>query len=101
MPNNPHNWLQMLALGLFAVGAGALDFLHGVHTGRRKWHFLAFILHLCLALLTGSLAVMIVTELGYSIYAAGAAAGGAGFMNVRLFELFEHKARHWGGTKSR
>lgn len=95
MPSSPTNLFQMIALALFAVGAGALDYLYGVQTGRRKWHFLAFCLHLCLALLTGSIAVMIVTELGYSIYAAGAAAGGAGFMNVRLFELMEHKARNW------
>lgn len=93
MPNNPNNFLQMLTLALLSVGAGALDYFHGIQAGRRKWHFCAFILHLCLALLTGTIAVMVTTEMGFTIHAAGAAAGGAGFLNVRLFNLAEAKLK--------
>lgn len=28
MPNQPHNWLELIALGLVAMVAGALDYLH-------------------------------------------------------------------------
>lgn len=93
MPSNPNNIVQMLTLALLSVGAGALDYFHSIQTGRRKWHFCAFILHLCLALLTGTIAVMLTTEMGFSIHAAGAAAGGAGFLNVRLFNLAEAKLK--------
>lgn len=93
MPSNPNNFIQMLALALLSVGAGALDYFHSIQAGRRKWHFCAFILHLCLALLTGAIAVMLTTEMGFSIHAAGAAAGGAGFLNVRLFNLAESKLK--------
>lgn len=93
MPNSPNGFFQILTLALLSVGAGALDYFHGIQSGRRKWHFCAFILHLCLALLTGTIAVMLTTEMGFSIHAAGAAAGGAGFLNVRLFNLAEAKLK--------
>lgn len=98
MPNNPNNFLQMLTLALLSVGAGALDYFHGIQSGRRKWQFCAFVLHLCLALLTGTIAVMVATELGFTMHAAGAAAGGAGFLNVRLFNLAEAKLKQLSGN---
>lgn len=93
MPNNPQNWLQILTFALITMGAGMLDYLYGVHQKRHPWHILHFMLHLGLALLSGSIAVAIVLELGYSNIAAGAAAGAAGFMNVRFFELIECRLR--------
>ena len=99
MPHNHESILQIIMLALVSVIAGALDYLHSVQLGRRVWHFCAFILHLCLALFTGTLAVMAVTELGYSIHAAGASAGAAGFLNVRLFNIVEVKLQHWSRKK--
>lgn len=99
MPNSPNGFFQMLTLALLSVGAGALDYFHDIQSGRRKWQFLAFVLHLCLALLTGTIAVMVTTEMGFSIHAAGAAAGGAGFLNVRLFNLAEAKLKQLGDSE--
>ena len=91
MPNQPQNFLQVLLFALAAVGAGALDYLYRVHSNRQEWSLIAFVLHLCLALFSGSIAVMMVTGLGYGQLVAGAAAGAAGFLNVRVFELIEVK----------
>lgn len=93
MPNNPSSIFQLLCFAGVAVAAGALDYLHGVRTGRHTWSILLFLLHLCLSLFTGALAVMAVTGMGYDAGVGGAAAGVAGFMNVRIFEILESKMR--------
>jgi len=89
MPNQPHNLIQLFFMAVMAVGAGALDYLYRVQQRRLAWSPVSFLLHLALALFSGTVAVLMVTGMGYSIEFAGAAAGVAGFMNVRVMELFE------------
>lgn len=91
MPNQPHNWLELIALGLVAMVAGALDYLHRLINRQQAWGWLSLALHLVLSIFSGLIAVTMVTEMGYSLSFAGAAAGAAGWMNVRVFELIEIK----------
>lgn len=96
MPDQPHNWLQVAALGLVAMVAGGLDYLHRLLNNKQAWGWLSLAMHLVLSLFSGLIAVTMVTEMGYSLSFAGAAAGAAGWMNVRVFELIEIKYKGKG-----
>lgn len=86
---DPDKIAQAIMLTAMASGAGLLDYLYGMHRKRYVWSMLHFFLHVALAGFSGWLAAMTISGLGYSWEIQTAAAGLAGFMNVRALELIE------------
>ena len=86
---DPEKLAQAALLAALASSAGALDYLYGIYRKRQVWSVLYFLLHLCLAAFSGWLGGMTMSALGYGWEAQLAAAGLAGFMNVRALELVE------------
>ena len=86
---DPEKIAQAFVLAALASSAGALDYLYGIYKKRQVWSALYFLLHLCLAAFSGWLGGMTMSALGYGWEAQLAAAGLAGFMNVRALELLE------------
>lgn len=91
MPNGESGLLQsmvnLLPTGLLAVIGGCLDYLYALHAGTRAWSLGGFLVHLAFACFMGYLVALLLLGLGYSPEVAGAAAGGAGFGNVKLVDL--------------
>ena len=86
---DPEKIAQAALLAALAAGSGLLDYMYGLYKNRYKWSFLYFFLHAALAGFTGWLVATGLSGLGYAWETQVAAAGLAGFMNVRALELFE------------
>lgn len=86
---DPEKMAQAMLLAAVATGAGLLDYLYALNKRRIAWSIGYFFLHLALAGFSGWLAGMSANALGYGWEAQLAAAGLAGFMNVRALELAE------------
>ncbi len=92
MPNGESGLLKSLAEllpvgGLAAVGA-SFDYWYSIKKGKRAWSFVGYLVHLGFAVFVGYLAALMAVGLGYSVEVAGAVAGGAGWANVKLIDLF-------------
>lgn len=74
-------------VALISVVGGVLDYLYALSVGKRVWSFAGFVLHLALSLFAGYLSALALIGLGYSAEVAGAGAGAAGFLNIRVIDL--------------
>lgn len=90
---DPEKLVQAMLLATVAAGAGLLDYLYALNKRRIAWSLAHFFLHIALAGFSGWLAGMSANALGYGWEAQLAAAGLAGFMNVRALELAESFAQ--------
>lgn len=97
MPDQPNNIVQIFIVGVIAMSAGALDYVHRLVKRQQQWSWVSLVLHLVLAVFSGFIASVMVREIGYSDGFAGACAGAAGWMNVRVFQLIEFKISKQGG----
>ena len=91
MPNGESNVVQILQsltpLGLIGLIGGALDYAYAVQTKKKVWSLVGFLIHLAVSVFAGYLASLAVIGMGYDVTIAGAAAGAAGFLNIRLVDL--------------
>lgn len=92
MTNGGGNLLESLVqllpvCGLAGIGA-TFDYWYSIKKGKRAWSFVGYLVHLGFAVFVGYLAALAVIGLGYSVEMAGAVAGGAGWANVKLIDLF-------------
>lgn len=91
MPNGESSLIQLLneslPVALLSVLGGLFDYLFAIQTGKRIWSIGSFVLHLGFCLFVGYIAATVAMELGYSAKMAGAIAGAAGFLNIRIIDL--------------
>jgi|GEM_PF-1616518 len=92
MPNGESSLLDSLVrlwpVGLLAGLGATFDYWYSVKKGKRSWSVFGYLIHLGFAVFVGYLAALLVVGLGYSVEVAGAVAGGAGWANTKLIDLF-------------
>ena len=100
MPNGETNLLNSLhniwPVGLLSLIGGILDYLYAMQSGNRIWSLASFVLHLAFSFFVGYLCALSMVGLGYSVEIAGAAAGAAGFLNIRLIDLIVYFIKQRG-----
>lgn len=91
MPNGESNvmqsFLSILPVGLISILGGFLDYFYAVQTKKRVWSLASFVFHLAFSFFVGYIAALALVGMGYGVEIAGAAAGAAGFLNIRLIDL--------------
>lgn len=91
MPENTKTLIESLIglapVALISVLGGFLDYVHAIQSGKRVWSFASFLLHLAFSVFCGYLMALAVIGAGYTVETAGAAAGAAGFLNIKLIDL--------------
>lgn len=92
MPNGEtsliKSMVELLPAGALAVIGASFDYWYAIKKGKRTWSVVGYLVHLGFAVFVGYLAALMAVGLGYSVEVAGALAGGAGWANVKLIDLF-------------
>lgn len=92
MPNGEsslfESMVSLMPAGLLALIGATFDYWYSVKKGKRVWSLMGYLIHLAFAVFVGYLAALLAVGLGYSVEVAGAVAGGAGWANVKLIDLF-------------
>ncbi len=102
MPNGESNvisnFASILPVGLISILGGILDYFYAMQIGKRIWSLRSFALHLALAFFAGYISALALVGMGYSVEIAGAGAGAAGFLNVRVIDLIALYLKKRGGN---